>query len=833
MTMAQTARLHDDARVNARCNHCGTPVPSEELRLGDELQFCCNGCRHVYGFLRSEGLDRNYYRLRRADSRENVPATVTGRRFTDFDNDIFEKAHVETLDSGHKRTRLFLEGVHCAACVWLVERLGDEHEGVVRLRLDLPRATAEIEWNPQVTALSAIARRLDAYGYAPHAVQSGGVADLRRREERGLLVRLGVAAACAMNIMLIEVALYAGEYEGIAPHFREFFSWVSFLLCLPVVFYAALPFFSAALAGLKNRFPHMDLPISLGISSGFIYSTVSVLSGEGPIYFDSTSALVALLLAGRYVQQRSQRAAVELSERMQHAGRAEFARKRNENGTFEEVPPEALVAGDLVEVLSGDTLPADGNVVEGRSSLDASILTGESRPVRVEAGAEVVAGAVNLGGRLIVRVDAEGERTRLGRLMKLVEEASGRRAKIVATADVVSRYFVSAVLVLAALTAAIWLVRDPARAMEHVIALLVVTCPCALGLATPVAVSVALARAAKTGIYIKDADVLERLRRVDRAAFDKTGTLTGGRLELVHWDGDDATARLAFAVERQSSHPLARALRSRFRALETSIPEADSVEERLGRGIEGRVERTRVALGNANYLESLGISVTEAWRSKVDDLAERAWTPVFVAVDGQVCALAGFADPLRPEAKEFLEKLRKKGWALHLFSGDSPLVASTVGRLLGFGEREIRGGVSPEDKHDLVRTLKQEARKNGNRVLMIGDGVNDAAALAEADVGIAVQGGSGASIGAAHVTLTQPGLEPVAELLEGSRRTLRIIYRNLLFSLGYNLVCATLAMMGKIDPLAAAVLMPISSLTVISYGVLGRSFGTRRRAASA
>ncbi len=830
MTLTKTARLHEPM-AKARCSHCGTPVPGEEMRPGDELQFCCNGCRHVYGFLHSEGLGQNYYRLRRADSRENVPATVSGRRFTDFDNDLFEQKHVEIRPNGNKRIRLFLEGVHCAACVWLVEKIGDDLDGVIRLRLDLPRSMAEIEWNPDQTDLSEIARRLDDYGYAPHAVRSGDVAMLRKREERGLLVRLGVAAACAMNIMLIEIALYAGEYEGIAPRFREFFTWVSFLLCLPVVFYAALPFFSAALAGLKNRFPHMDLPISLGILSGFLYSTVSTLSGEGPIYFDSTSALVALLLAGRYLQQRSQRAAVELSERMQRAGRAEFARKSNENGTFEEVPIEALVTGDEVELLSGDVSPADGRVIEGQSSLDTSILTGESRPVRVESGADVYAGAVNLGGRLVVRVDAEGEDTRLGRLMKLVEEASGRRARIVKVADAVSHYFVSAVLVLAAVTAGIWWVYDPAKMMEHVIALLVVTCPCALGLATPVAVSVALARAAKAGIYIKDADVLERLRRVRRVVFDKTGTLTGGRLELVAWEGDDETARLVLAVERQSSHPLARAFVTRFSFLKELSEDVRDVRESLGQGIEGKVGNVHVAVGRSSYLESLGIDVSEVWRNRGDKLAGQARTPVVVAVAGEVKALAGFADPIRPEAKSVLDRIRALGWNLHLFSGDSPLVAETVGGSLGFDERTIRGGLLPEEKHELVQTFKQTSSNADVSVMMVGDGVNDAAALAEADVGVAVQGGSGASIGAAHVTLTQPGLEPLWELLEGSRRTLRIIYRNLLFSLAYNAVCATLAMMGKIDPLAAAVLMPISSLTVISHGVLGRSFVPVKRVA--
>jgi Cu2+-exporting ATPase len=542
---------------------------------------------------------------------------------------------------------------------------------------------------------------------------------------------------------------------------------------------------------------------------------LNTVRGAGEIYFDSVTALIFFLLVGRFLQRRQQRAAASSTELL--FSLAPATARLVEGNHVREVPLEALTPGAVVEVRAGDSIPADGVILEGTSNIDRSLLTGESLPESVKTGDPAHAGTVNLGGRLLVEVRAAGEDTRIGRLMRLVEEESLRRAPVVLLADRISGWFVAAVLVLAALTLVIWLRLDPSNAIEHAVALLIVSCPCALGLATPLAVSAALGRAARKAILIKGGDALEALARPGLMILDKTGTLTEGRLETLSWWGDGSLKSCVAALERHSSHPVARALVEHHDS--GAEPVVSEVQETTGAGITGYCEDRRFLVASAGHAaREIGVLPAQA-ADVVDRVAAEGLSPVVVSVDGRVAAVAGIGDPLRSDTKEALAAIQDRGWRVEVLSGDHPAVVQSVLQNVGLRSGCGRGGASPEEKLEIVRVAA------GNEpVAMVGDGVNDAAALAAATVGIGVHGGAEAALAAADVYLGRPGLAPVVELLNGARRTFRVIRRNLVFSLLYNVIAVTFAITGHMSPLLAAVLMPLSSMTVVLSSYRAKTF---------
>ena len=811
----EVAGLAAAARAVApECAHCGLPVPAAQIEASATRQFCCAGCRTVHAVIHEHGLER-YYALRASAGRAGAPARSSGRSYAELDDAGFRSRACRVTADGLLGTELYLEGVHCSACVWLVERLPRLLPGVVEVRLDLPRSQALIVWDPGAVTLSAVARRLDSLGYAPHPCRGLEAQAVRRREDRAMLARIGVAGAAAGNVMAIAFALYGGMLDGMEPEFAALFRWASFVVALPAMVWGGGVFFKGAWTGLRAGALVMDLPISLGLLAGFLHGAVNTARGGGEVYFDSVTALIFLLLVGRYLQRRQQRAAADAAELI--ASLAPSRARLIEGGQAREVPLEALVPGVRVEVRAGDLVPADGVIVSGRSILDVSLLSGESRPVTVRPGERIHAGTLNLASRLEMRVEGAGEDTRVGRLMKLVEEHARRRAPIVQLADRISGHFVAVVLVLAAATLGLWLWLDPARAVDHAVAVLIVTCPCALGLATPLAMSAAIGQAARRGLLIKGADVLEKLTRPGRMWLDKTGTLTAGRATLVRWAGDESVKPLVAAAEAHSSHPLARAF---VAALGEPAPAAAvEITETHGAGIEGRVEGRRVVVGSPAFVASRVGAIPSALLREVEAFTAEWLTPVLIAVDGEVVAAAGFGDPLREDAAPALARVRALGWRPGVLSGDHPQVVAAAGRRLALDPAACRGGVAPEEKLRVVVAGAAEGT-----VVMVGDGVNDAAALAAATVGIAVQGGAEAALAAADVFVMRPGVARVAELLDGARRTMRVVRRNLAISLIYNVAGVSLAMAGLLNPLVAAVLMPASSLTVIMSSYRARTF---------
>jgi Cu2+-exporting ATPase len=788
--------------VPAPCAHCGLPIPA-----GRDDRFCCVGCEIVYATIAEHGLDR-FYQLRET----SAPARTTTRSYAELDDPAFDRVHVRHAGE-HACAALYLEDLRCTACVWLAEAAPKCVPGVVDVRVDIGRGRADVTWDPSAVALSDIARHFDRIGHAVHPYRGLDRDAQRRKEDQLLLVKLGVAGAALGNLMLLAIALYAGMFGDMNRETTTFFRWASMLVAVPGLGYAATPFFRTAIGALRSRRLHLDLPLSIGIVAGLAWGSANVVRGVGEIYFDSLSMLVFLLLVARWIVLRHQRRASSAAELL--LALAPSRARRIDDDATTDVPIEALLVGDRVRVLANETIPVDGVVASGRSFVDAGLLTGESKPVEVEPGANVHAGTVNLAAPLDVEVVATGEATRVGKLVASIEALSLRKAAIERFVDRVAGRFVAVVTSVAAVTVIVWaLVSSIADGAEQAMALLVVTCPCALALATPLAVTVALGRAAKRGILIKGADALERLATPGTIFVDKTGTLTEGKLEVTSWRGDLDAARLAAAAESGSNHPIARAL-SRYAA--PSGPARDQ-REVLGAGITARVGMRFVGVGSPAWAAG-HLSVASTIESWIAEVAERGETPIVIGVDGVAVAVAGLSDPIRADAARALRRLEGFGWDVRLLSGDDVRVVERVGAVLGIPRERCHGGITPEDKVAHVAA----ARIRGP-VVMVGDGVNDAAAMAAATTGIAVSGAAEAAIEAADVYLREPSIEAIADTIAGGRDTLATIRRSLRFSLTYNIFAGVLAVTGVIHPLLAAVLMPLSSGAVLANSLRSRAF---------
>jgi P-type Cu2+ transporter len=794
------------------CAHCGLPVPATELRA-EQPAFCCAGCRSVFEIVHAAGLD-GYYRYQERDAPRAVATSAGQRKYQELDDPSFRAAHVRSGAGGEDCAELLLEGVHCSACVWLVERVSRVVPGVTTSRLDLSRSVVELGWDPSKTSLSAIARGLGSLGYAAHPVGESR-AKLARARDRELLLRLGIAGAAAGNVMLMALALYSGAFSGMEAAYQALFRWASLGIATPTVFWCGAVFLRGGWAAVRTRTPHMDLPISIGILTGYAGGAFATFSGRGEIYFDSLCTLIFLLLIGRYLQQSHHRRSTSESELLL-ALAPQTARLVEVDGE-RDVPATAAPLNAVVRVAAGERIPVDGVVTRGTANVDTSVLSGEPMPVETTISARVYAGTTCLDGDLWLRTEAVGTDTRLGRLMTSVAATQQNRAPIVRLADRVAGHFVLGILAVAALTLGIWLHLDPSHAVDHTVALLVVTCPCALGMATPLAVSVALRRAAGAGILFKGGEFVEELARPGLIVFDKTGTLTLGQPELLAWLGDVAWQAPLRALEAESGHPLARSVQRAFPA--NDLPVAERRELPQG-GVSARVDGRQLLAGSPTLLRT-ELGSLPSWSEKlIKTQAELGRTPVVLAVDGAVRAVLAFGDRIRPEAREQLQRLTLLGYRFEVASGDDQRVVDGVARELSIRPDAARGGMSPEAKLARVSDL----RAKGERVFMVGDGVNDAGAMAAATVGFAVHGGAETCLRAADVFATRSGLSPVVDAVIGSRRTLSAIRRGIVISLGYNLVSVLLAVLGILSPLLAAILMPLSSISVVSLALRARSF---------
>lgn len=799
--------------------HCGLPT---FCRSDDDIGkvFCCSGCRQAYELIHGWGLD-DYYAIRdQTNGATGLFSRADASRYESFDDAQYLGASAPKQSAdGMLSTELSISGLHCAACAWLIENIATRTAGWRLARVKLNRHTVQIVFDPGTIKLSEIAQLVGRLGYSLSPLSTEPV-DRFRQENRRLLMQIAVAGFCAANAMWIAIALYAGDASGVAHEHRLFLRLASSALGIVTVAIPGRTFFVSAIASLRTWTPHMDLPVALGLSVGTIIGTINAVTGTGHVYFDSLAMLVFLLLIGRWIQFRQQHraaTAVDLLLRItpQHA-RLVDPQARDDESRW--VMVNSLVAGQLVRVNVSESVPVDGRIAEGDSMIDRSLLTGESVPVEVGVGDPVTAGTVNISRPITVRVEAIGADSRIGKVMESVEAAMNRRTPIVQLADRIGGVFVIVVTVLAAGAFVAWYPSGIDVASANATSLLIVACPCALALATPLAIAVSLGRAAKRKILIRDGAIFQTLSGRGMVWFDKTGTLTEGRprAELVYGSVDDLC--FAAAIESGCCHPIANAILREAERLDLSIPrDVDSIEQGVG-GLSGRCRRHHVAVGNENYFRALAIELPDAVTATIASCLEQRMTPVIVAVDSIAVAVLAVTDPIKQDAPATVRRIRQAGWDVGVLSGDHSEVVGEVSRRVGIDEKNVYGDLTPEDKLDRVTS------RNNAAIVMIGDGANDAAALAAADVGIAVRGGAEVSLQAAPVFVASGTLSSVADLIAAARRTNRLIRTTFAVSLAYNIFAVVLALFGYISPLLAAILMPISSVSVLSLTLAWPTF---------
>jgi len=803
--LADVDAPHDGLRT---CFHCGQPNPATSswraVCDGGERRFCCAGCLAVAQTIRAAGLDQFY---RRRDASSGRPPEIAGDDEAARHADAAEAAGlVVHLDGDLRETALLLEGIRCAACVWLIEAYLRRQPGVLAVNVNFATRRARLQWNTRQTQLSALLRAVGAIGYRAYPYDPARREALARREGRALLARTALALLAAMQVMMFAAPGYLSA-DGVEPEYQRLLEWASLALTLPVVLYSAAPFLLGALRELRLRRLGMDVPVALGITGAFVASAWATMTGNGAVYYDSVTMFVALLLVARWVELRARQRAGEAIEAIAHdlPETAERLTDHPQTTRAETVAANRLRCGDWIRIAAGAPIPADGDVVEGRSHVEEAVLTGESWPQAKAPGNTVLAGSINRESPLIVRVTASGAATTLAALGRLVERAASERPRVARLADRVAAWFVAALLAIGAATAFAWWQLEPARALAVTFAVLVVSCPCALSLATPAALAAAAGALGRRGVLAVRGEALETLSRVTHAVFDKTGTLTTGRVHLVRVEpltGHDRSAcvAIAAALEQGAEHPIARALR----AAAMARVDARDIVVTPGSGVEGTIAGRRLRLGRPKWVAELhGHSLPAV------NIAPNA-TPVALGDASGWLALFSFGDTLRPGARSLVAKLRGMGIAVSLLSGDRIATVCHVAQAVGIGE--YCGDARPEDKRALIAELQNE----GAIVAMIGDGINDAPSLAQANVSLALGSAATLTQWTADVVVLGDDLPRIAEAIAHGRLTFRVIRQNLAWAFAYNLVAIPLAATGHLSPLAAALGMSVSSLLVVA-----------------
>jgi len=727
-----------------------------------------------------------------------------------YDIDEVQSEYVQELGN-IRDIHLIVEGIHCSACVWLIERSLAKLNGIVDVKVNLSSKRLLIRWDNQQTKISNIIKHLARIGYTATPFNPQTAEALIKKQNRALLLRMAFAAFTMMNLLWISIALYSGADQG---EFKQLFHWIGFLLATPTLFYSGWPFLKGAYTGLKNLNLTMDVPIAIGASATYGYSVFITLnpSAVGDVYYDTVVNFIFVILVGRFLEAKSKRHAVAATQRLMDL-QPRVAHVVRENKT-QIVPIRGIKKDDIILVKPGEKIPVDGIIISGNSSIDEALLSGEAAPLKKHAGDTLSAGTVNIENTLTVKVSATLRNTSLGKIISLVEEAQASKAPIQCIADQIVPWFVAVTLLLATLTFAYWLNEDFEIALLAATSVLIITCPCAFGLATPMSIAVASGLAARNGLLIKNGAVLEHLSRIRHFVFDKTGTLTEGKMrvkELVCAENKTQILETIAHLESLSEHSIAQAILNFASEQNISIKSqcVQNVINKPGLGIQGEVNNQRVFIGNTNWLETNNISLQTHYTNKAAEAEKKGITCVHIAINNVHVGYLAIADQLRKDAKQLISNLREAGITLTLLSGDKLAVANSIADELG--GMNVIGEVLPHEKDLAIQNLQ----KQGQQVAMVGDGVNDAPALIRADVGIAIGSGTDVSMESADIILLSNELNKIRLAADLSTRTLRTIRQNIALSIAYNIVLVPLAMMALITPLFAAIAMPISSLVVI------------------
>ena len=769
---------------------------------GEEHEVCCLGCKAVAEFIDGNDLG-SFYRFRSQphaglDLRPDIVA------YQAYDSDDMHERYVHVVD-GRAETSLDIGGMYCSACAWLLDAAMARHEAIHSVDINPATRRAVVAWDINALPFSRMLGAIAEVGFKPQPVGQDQTDASQEQQYRLALKRLIVAAAAGMQVMMFAVALYAGDFFGIEPGVQKFLRIISLLVALPIVFFSATPFFRGAWRGIRARLPGMDLPVSIAIIAAFGASVRAVWLDSGDIYLDSVAMFVGFLSATRFMEMRARHRsdgfALALARLLPDTA------VRLVDGVQEIVALDRLRIGDTVIVKPGDTVPADGVILSGKLFVDESILTGESLPQARETGMGVYAGGSNRDGSGHIRVTLTGASTNLAEIGRLLERAKADRPPIALLADRIASRFVLAVLLIATATGLTWALVDPSRVFEVVLATLVVTCPCALALATPAALAAAASRLATSGFLLVRSRVLEVMRPGATIVFDKTGTLTRGRPAVLRTRllSDEQQAneqfcnQLASALESSSEHILARAFGTPYEVAQFDIQNA---QPEAGKGVSASVGNVRYRIGSFDYVAELAGHCVDV------DLAD-ASTRVYLGCESGFLAEFLIGDELRADARRALDALRSSGYRIVIASGDREAAVADVAKTLGVDD--WHASLTPAAKLDFIANR----RRAGETVIMVGDGINDAPVLAAADASVALDAGTALARASADAIALGRRLMCIVDASNVAQETRRVVRQNIAWAIAYNLAAVPLAAAGILAPWMAALGMSMSSLIVV------------------
>ncbi len=784
------------------CYHCALPVPAGSrftaVVLGETRELCCPGCQAVAEAIVAGGLEHYYsHRSETSTNPENLPTPVPDELALYDRPDV--QAPFVRHDADVSQTTLLIEGISCAACGWLIEQRLGRLAGVVEARLNLSNHRLTVHWISHQVTFSQLLNALRGIGYVAHPWQADQAAERLARENRLALRQLGVAGLLWFQAMMATMATWPEFNLDLSPQMHTILRWVALFLTTPIVFYSCTPFFRGALRDLRSRHLTMDVSVSLAIGTAYVAGIWTAITGTGELYVDAVGMFALFLLAGRYLERRARERTAVATAQLVNVLPASCLRLIKD-GQTERILLRELGLGDRVRVQPGTVIPVDGTILDGQSSVDESLLTGEYLPRPRTAGDRVTAGTLNVESPLTIQVLALGHDTQLSAIVRLLERAQADKPRLAGMADRAAQVFLLLSLIAAAVIGLVWCQLDASRALWIVLAMLVATCPCALSLATPTALTAATGTLHRLGLLLTRGHVLEGLNRIDTVIFDKTGTLTEGRLTLravlpLGRLDADTCLELAAALESRSGHPIARAF--------GQVPlVARDVLNTPGRGLEGCMGDQRLRIGQPAFVCALS-------NTEVLQMPNETGQWLLLGNTEGPLAWFGLDDRLRDDAIELLQACKARGWNTLLLSGDSSPMVQTVATTLGIDD--ARGGLRPEDKLVVLQQLQAQ----GRNVLMIGDGVNDVPVMAAANISVAMGSATDLTKTGADAVLLSNRLHSLIDAFELARRTRRVIIENLLWAGLYNGVMLPFAALGWITPIWAAIGMSASSLIVV------------------
>ena len=799
--------------IKIECNHCHLSFDEKIMIKENDLNFCCGGCQSVYHILKSENLDSFYEKL--GNKTIKAPLQVSNDDLAKFDSENFLNSYTTITKDGFVQIDLILEGIHCAACVWLNEKVLYDTKGVVEANINFTTNKARVVFNSDILKLSDIIKKIRSIGYNAYAYDSSIADKEASKAKQDYFVRMMVAVVCTMNIMMLSVAKYTGFFTGMSLEVKNMIHLAEFILTTPVLFFSGFVFYKGAYFGLKNRIVNMDLLVSSGATMTYVYSLFVLFGAKGESYFDSVAMIITFVLVGKYLEVIGKKSAIDTLDKIKSTLPLEAIVVKD--GKKETKALNLVQVGDFIELKIGEKVPVDGKIISGNASFDESSLTGESIPVYKKTGDNIFSGTVILDSTILFEVVKDFKNSTFSSIVTLLEDSLNSKPKIQTLANKISRRFSLIILSIAFITFLVWYyfgldlgfyfegVNQFERSFITAISVVVIACPCALALATPMASLVGISELAKKSLLFKEAKFIETIANATTVVFDKTGTLTKGELEVgfvEFFNKDEKSMNLLYSLLDSSNHPVSLAVKKYIKEnFEVSNLILEDVKNIEAKGLSARYENIEILGGNEALLKEFDVKINIHLNSK--------FTQYLFCIDKKIVANFELKDELKDDAKELIEYLKEQNIESIMLTGDNNFVASSIAKELEISN--YKANLTPKDKADFIKDLKN----SGKTVVMVGDGVNDSVALASSDVAIAMGNSADVSMMVSDVVMLNSKLKSLKDAFIISKKTYKHIKQNLAFSLIYNTITIPIAAAGFIIPLFAALSMSLSSLVVV------------------